>query len=85
MKVRLILMNQCIAGSWGGGGGVGHFTGSATGSHFDLGNKDNLLLYQKASPDFFFQPKSGFTLSTDKHPLSGHFARSRCCKLNSLG
>lgn len=32
-----------------------------------------------------FQPKSGFTLSTDKHPLSVHFARSRCCKFNSHG
>lgn len=60
-------MNQCITGSRGGGGGTGHFTGSTTGSHFDLRNKDNLLLYQKASPDFFSAKKWLHTFN--KHTL----------------
>lgn len=64
MKVGLILMNQCITASRGGGGSTGHFTGSTTGPHFDLRNKDNLLLYQKAILIFFY-PKSSFTLWTE--------------------
>lgn len=71
MKVRLILMNQCITGSRGGGGGTGHFTGSTTGSHFDLRNKDNLLLYQKASPDFFSAKKWLHAFNRQTHISQG--------------
>lgn len=80
-------MNQCITASRGGGGSTGHFTGSTTGPHFDLRNKDNLLLYQKAILIlfFFFGQKVASLFEQNQRFLSVHSERPRCCKFNSHG